>query len=202
MSRLPMDTLQARLDGALMRHPSSPTLGDFRAPPELVRAEREALDYADRIVTPHAEIAALFAGKAELLAWQPGTATIPTSPPHRVAFIGPTIARKGAYEMRDAARALGLELLVGGRDLEAADFWRGLATQRPTPGTPPWRSAAIVVQPAYVEENPRALLAALANGRKVIATPACGLPAQPGLTLIPCGDTAALIDALRAALAD
>jgi hypothetical protein len=39
----------------------------------------------------------------------------------------------------------------------------------------------------------------LANGRQVIATPACGLPPQPGLTLVPFGDTAALIAALHAA---
>jgi hypothetical protein len=32
----------------------------------------------------------------------------------------------------------------------------------------------------------------------VIATPACGLPPQPGLTLVPAGDVAALAQALRA----
>jgi len=170
-------------------------LGDFRASPELVRAEREALDHADRIVTPHAEIAALFAGKAELLSWHTRQTQVPPAS-HRVAFVGPTLGRKGAYEMRDAARALGLDLVVPTRDLEATDFWSDVAIHRGTP-----LHAAIVVQPAYAEENPRSLLAALAAGRQVIATPACGLPAQPGLTLIRFGDAPALIAALRGALA-
>lgn len=194
MTRLPMDVLQARLDAAASQHPDSPTLSDFRAPPELVRAEREALDYADRIVTPHAEIAALFAGKAELLSWHTRQTQAPPAS-HRVAFVGPTLGRKGAYEMRDAARALGLDLVVPTRDLEATDFWSDIAIHRGTP-----LHAAIVVQPTYAEENPRSLLAALAAGRQVIATPACGLPPQPGLTLIPFGDTGALIAALRQAL--
>ncbi|MEO8559979.1 MAG: VanW family protein [Rhodospirillales bacterium] len=195
MTRLPMDVLQARLDAVLAQHPDSTTLGDFRAPAELVRAEREALDYADRIVTPHSEVAGLFAGKAELLPWHNQPATPALAPTQRVAFVGPTLGRKGAYEMRDGARALGLELVVGGSDLEAAEFWSGIAIHRGTP-----LQAEIVVQPAYVEDNPRSLLTALASGRQVIATPACGLKPQPGLTLIPFGDSAALVEALRVAL--
>jgi len=67
MTRLPMTALQARLDAAFARHPERKTLGDFRAPEWLVRAEREALAYASRIVTPHAEIAAMYPGKAPKL---------------------------------------------------------------------------------------------------------------------------------------
>jgi hypothetical protein len=193
MSRLPMDLLQARLDAAAAQHSESPTLRDFRAPVDLVKAEREALDYAERIATPHAEIAALF-DKTQLLPWHVPPATT-TSPIHRVAFVGPTLGRKGAYEMLEAARALKLDLLVPRRDLEAPDFWSGIAVTRGAP-----LEGQIVVQPAFVEENPRTLLTALASGRQVIATSACGLPPQPGLVLVPYGDRAALIDALRAAL--
>lgn len=193
MSRLPMDLLQARLDAAAARHPDSPTLRDFRAPVDLVEAEREALDYAERIVTPHAEIAALF-DKAQLLPWHMPSATT-ISPIHRVAFVGPTLGRKGAYEMLGAAGALKLDLLVPRRDLEAPDFWSGITVTRGAP-----LEGQIVVQPAFAEENPRTLLTALASGRQVIATSACGLPPQPGLVLVPYGDRAALIDALRAAL--
>jgi hypothetical protein len=197
MTRLPMDVLQSRLDAAAARHPDSPTLGDFRAPADLVRAEREALDYADRIVTPHAEIATLFGDRAQLLPWKDAPVATPAPPSQRVAFAGPTLGRKGAYEMRDAARELAIELVVPLRDLEAPDFWSGIDVQRaPSPAS----QAGIVVQPAYVEESPRNLLAALAAGRQVIATPACGLTKRPGLTLIPFGDTAALIGALRDAL--
>lgn len=194
MNRLSMDLLQERLDQAARRYPHSPTLSDFRAPADLLRAEREALDYAAHIVTPHAEIAALFPGRATLLPWR--SPTVATSPPlHDVAFVGPTLGRKGAYEMRQAARELELDLVVPMRDLEGADFWSGIAIRRGAP-----LQARIVVQPAWAEENPRALLRALAAGRRAIATPACGLPAQPGLTLVPHGDSAALIAALRAAL--
>jgi hypothetical protein len=197
MTRLPIDVLQSRLDAAAARHPASPTLGDFRAPADLVRAEREALDYADRIVTPHAEIATLFGDRAQLLPWKDAPVATPAPPSQRVAFAGPTLGRKGAYEMRDAARELAIELVVPLRDLEAPDFWSGIDVQRaPSPAS----QAGIVVQPAYVEESPRNLLAALAAGRQVIATPACGLTKRPGLTLIPFGDTAALIGALRDAL--
>lgn len=194
MNRLPMDLLQARLDEAAQLHPASPTLADFRAPPALLRAEREALDYAAHIVTPHAGIAALFPDRATLLPWHRPLHEAP-QPTNDVAFIGPTLGRKGAYEMRDAVRALRLNPVVPAVDLEAADFWSGIDVHRGAP-----LEARIVVQPAYVEENPRALLAALAAGRRAIATPACGLPPQPGLTLIPAGDGAALIEALRAAL--
>jgi hypothetical protein len=86
-------------------------------------------------------------------------------------------------------------LIVPERDLEAPDFWSGIAVTRGAP-----LQGQIVVQPAYAEESPRRLLTALASGRQVIATSACGLPPQPGLVLVPYGDTAALIDALRAAL--
>ena len=46
----------------------------------------------------------------------------------------------------------------------------------------------------------RALLAALAHGLPVIATPACGLAPHPRLTEVPAGDVAALRQALAAAL--
>ena len=41
------------------------------------------------------------------------------------SFVGPTIARKGAYEVRDAARALDLEVVLLGSELEGAEFWSG-----------------------------------------------------------------------------
>jgi glycosyltransferase involved in cell wall biosynthesis len=59
---------------------------------------------------------------------------------------------------------------------------------------------AAVVLPALIEHQPRTLLAALAAGIPVIATPACGLPAQPGLTLVVEDDAASLRSALEVAL--
>jgi hypothetical protein len=63
MTRVPMDELQARLDRAWRMRPDRASLRDFRAPQWLVEAEREALDYAVDIVTPHQEVARLFANK-------------------------------------------------------------------------------------------------------------------------------------------
>lgn len=201
MTRLPMTALQARLDAALARHPERKTLGDFRAPEWLVRAEREALAYASRIVTPHVEIAAMYPGKAELLPW-----TKPTAAPvvrssdvaKRIAFPGPTIARKGAYELREAAKVLGLEVVLLGSDLEGDGFWDGVVTTR---GGEDWLTkVGAVVQPAIAEERPRHLMTAISAGVPVIATAACGLGARDGVTTVPASDVGALIAALEATL--
>ena len=205
MTRLPMTELQARLDAAWARHPERSNLHDFRAPDWLVDAESEALAAADVIVTPHAAIAALFPGKALLLDWQ-----LPPIPPRThqpqqrlVAFGGPTIARKGAHELREAARALDLEILLLGHELEGADFWRGVRTRTLASAADPsaWLGeAAALVQPALIEDQPRRLLAALAVGMPVIATPACGIAPRPGLAIVPASDPGALIQSLRETL--
>lgn len=196
MTRLPMGELQARLDAAARLHPERGTLSDFRADPVLMRAEAEALAAADSIVTPHAEIAALFGERAILLDWTEPKARIAHAPgSRRIAFPGPTIARKGAYELREAARALDLEVVLLGSELEGEGFWRGVRTSRDTGA-----GVAAVVQQAIIEDKPRRLLAALASGIPVIATRECGLPPQEGLTLIPANDSDALIEALRAAI--
>jgi hypothetical protein len=206
MTRLPMGELHARLDRALAAHPERPTLGDFRAAQELVRAEAEALAYASRIITPHPEIAGLYPDKAITLGWrQPAVRpTIRRGPaPRRIAFPGPTVARKGAYEVRAAARALDLEVVRLGSELEGPGFWDGIKTRLiDAPGAPgQWLDGvAAVVQPAIAEDRPRHLLTALAAGVPVIATAACGLAAQSGLTMVPAGDPGALIEALRARL--
>lgn len=199
MTRLPMTLLQARLDGAARDHPQHATLADFRAPAWLVEAEAEALAGADWIITPHAEIAALFGDRAIRLPWEvpAGCPRAPARAPvsgRRIAFSGPTVARKGAHVVRDAAAVLGLEVMPLGAELEGPAFWEGVRT---IPAGE-WSGVAAVVQPALVEEQPRRLLAALAAGIPVIATPACGIEPRPGLYLIPPEDTTALIDALAA----
>jgi hypothetical protein len=194
MTRLPLSVLHSRLDEALRRHPERTTLAEYRAPGDLVEAERAALDSADRIITPHREVAALFPSKTDLLEWK-----FPSVKPRpggtRVVFPGPTVARKGAYELREAARSLNLELILLGNELEGGAFWDGIRTIR---AQDDWlRDAAVVVQPALVEDNPRALLAAIAHGVPVIATPACGLQPSPKLHLVRWGDVNELEKALR-----
>ena len=189
MTRLPMDVVQARLDAAFDCHPDRPTLADFRASPELVAWETEALAEAEVVATPHAEIAALFRGRAVRLEWCLPEAELPergAARPWRIAFSGPTLARKGAHEVRAAARALDLEVMVLGAELEGPAFWEGVRTCRPDPegGQFGWlREVMAVVQPALVEQQPRRLLAALAAGVPVLATAACGLDG-PGVSLI------------------
>jgi hypothetical protein len=198
MTRMPMAEIEARLNTAAMRHPEHRSLSDFRADPALIADERGALAAADAIVTPHAEIAALFGERAGRLDWvrPKTTARTDTIVSRRVAFPGPTIARKGAYELREAARALDLEVVLVGSELEGADFWRGVRTGRATAET--WlEGVTAVVQPALLEDAPRKLLQALASGVPVIATPACGLPPQIGLRLVPADNVVALIAALR-----
>jgi hypothetical protein len=195
MSRLPMGVLQARLDAAAMAHPERKSLADFRAPEALATAEAEALADAAWIVTPHAEIAALFPGRAVRLAWDaPSRGSVSRGGPiRRIGFPGPTIARKGAHAVRAAARALDLEVTPMGGELEGPDFWRGVRLETPDG----FASVDAMVQPALVEDQPRVLLAALAAGLPVIASLACGLDPQPGLTLVPPDDAEALIAAIR-----
>jgi glycosyltransferase involved in cell wall biosynthesis len=204
MTRLPLEELHARLDAAIALHPERTLLGDFRAPSALVAAEREALQAARRVITPHTLIAALFAERAVLLPWKLPTVSVPSTQSETlqtmrrtIVFPGPTTARKGAYEVREAARALDLEVLLLGRDLEGTDFWNGVRTRRITLADEEWKRAIAVVQPSLVEDCPRVLLAALAAGVPVITTAGSGLPEQDGVTLVPAFDTPALITALK-----
>ncbi len=197
MTRMPMAEIEARLNAAAAAYPERRTLADFRADAALVAAETEALAAADGIVTPHAEIAALFGERAVRLDWArpKGRMRDAAIVPKRIAFVGPTIARKGAYEVRAAARALDLKVVLVGGELEGEGFWDGVRTRRA--GADWLDGVAAVVQPALLEDAPRRLLVALASSVPVIATAACGLPAQDGLTLVPPGDADALIAALH-----
>ena len=189
MNRLPLAALHARLDGAAAEHPERANLADFRAPAWLVALETEALDEAARIITPHAEIAAMFPGRAIQLAWRsPAVSHKSSGFGGRIVFPGPTIARKGAFAVRGAAIALGFEVIPLGAELEGPDFWAPARVAK----WRGWDDVAAVVQPSLVEEQPRGLLMALAAGVPVFATSACGIAPQAGLTIIPPDDPVAL----------
>jgi hypothetical protein len=201
MTRMPMEKLQARLDRAAEVNPDRATLADFRAPAGLVAADKAALESADRIVTPHALVASQFPGKAELLDWHmPSALRTPRMPKRRsIVFPGPSIARKGAYEVRALALRLDLEVVLLGGELEGEGFWSGLPVRHVARTDLDWlREAGLVVQPSLIEEQPRSLLAALAAGVPVIATPACGILPKLGITLIPENDPEALVEAILA----
>ena len=203
MTRLPIHLLQARLDQAYAAHPDRATLADFRAPADLVQWEAEALAEAETIATPHSDIAAQFPGRAIHLDWclpSPAFTKRDGAAPWRIAFPGPTLARKGAHEVRAAAISLDLEVMLLGAELEGPGFWDGVRTCRPDPAAGPsgWlRDVMAVVQPALVEQQPRRLLAALATGVPVLATPECGLDGLGIIPIVPL-DAAGLADRLRA----
>ena len=199
MTRLPVSELQRTLDRAVASHPESPTLADFRADPALAEAEDAALAEAARWITPHGELARLAGPRAHRLAWQmPAPAVPPDSaarqPENAVFFPASTLGRKGAYELRAAARELGWRVRLGGPVLESPDFWRGVQTT--ATGSHSWVGARAVVLPSWVEPQLRRLLTAVAAGVPVIATAACGLSGVAGVTTIPAGDPAALLAAL------
>jgi tetratricopeptide (TPR) repeat protein len=82
-----------------------------------------------------------------------------------VVFPGPSLARKGAYELRDAVRSLDSSLLVlNAQTVESKQFWSGVQLAE---ASGDWlHQAAVVVQPAFIENNPRPLLRALAADNK------------------------------------
>ena len=201
--RLPMAAMHATLDAALRRHPDSSTLGDFRADPTIVGAERAALNAAWGLVTPHRAIAAcLDPDRVTLLEWA-APPSLPVPARHggnAILFPASALARKGAYALREAMHGLDMILLVAGTAIEAPDFWGELPVRILTPGEHPDALAGVAL-PALVEHHPAPLLRALAAGLPVIATAASGLVAQPGLTIVPHDDAPALREALVAMLA-
>ena len=203
MTAMPLARLHERLDAACALHPESKTLADFRADGWLVRAESEALQHARGIITPHSEIAALYRDKATLLDWAMPPKARKRPPkrlaPHgaKLAFPGPTVGRKGAYELRAAVQGLGVQVVTVGAQLEGADFWRGVSIEHRA-GDEDWLDEVdAVVLPAFVEHKPRRLLEAVASGTPVIASTACGLENIKEVINVPFGDVEALREEIK-----
>ena len=198
LDRLPIDAMHRVLDAARDLYPDSATLGDFRAPEAIAAAEREALGEAIRLITPHRAIAARFPpARVDLIDWQAARPLPATRGGRTFLFAGPALARKGAHAMREAMEQLDIALLIERPGEERPGFW-GDRDVRLVQGVP--SELAGVILPAIVEHRPATLLRALAAGLPVIATEACGLPPQPGLTLIEPCDAAGLREAIRSLL--
>ena len=196
MSALPMDAIQQRLDAAAALHRDCKTLRDFRAPMELLQAEREALAHAGRWISPHAQVLALAGPRAERLDW-----IAPKFPDERIARGGelPTIlfpasafARKGVLELVAALQGLPVRMLVPPGAAESDTVWGDVAVERVATIHAGLAHADLVVLPAWIEHQPRGLLAAIACGLPVIATAACGLSLSPQWGCVPDGDVAGL----------
>lgn len=195
MTRLPLRALHLQLDALAARFPGRRTFQEFRAPSWMVDAEAEALQEAHQIITPHAVLATLFPQKTNRLKWKlPQIA--PVQGGDRIVFPGPALARKGACEVRDALSGLDHQLLVLNSSVtESEHFWDGIHLAE---NSGDWiRNAAVIVQPAFVENNPRPLLRALAAGVPVIATRECGIDVHPLLELVSAGDVEALKTAIK-----
>jgi hypothetical protein len=199
ITRSPLAVLQEKLNSAYALHPHSPTLNDFRLSAEFVDLETQALAIARQLITPHTAIAALFPEKTHLLDWQipeikPANLPLTNSTKgNRILFPASAIARKGAYEVREVAQKLNLELTVLGRELEGENFWQDLTIHKPNPNY--LEDVGLVILPAFVEHKPRILLEAIAHQIPVIASFECGLGNL--VTQIPSGDAAALLDAIE-----
>ncbi len=203
MERWPLGELQARLDGALLLHPDSSTLGDFRAPSAVVDAEVAALAAAGRLYTPHHGLAQMFRERAVLVPWVlPRPVARHACGGRTLLFPASPLGRKGVYALRAALQGLEVDLLIAGRAREDADqrrFWNGIAVRALDGKAWPERLAGVVL-PAIIEHQPRALLRAQALGIPVIASTACGLTRQSGTTLVDHDDVPALRAAIMACL--
>jgi glycosyltransferase involved in cell wall biosynthesis len=197
-NRWPLVELQARLDRASQVYPASDTIRDFRADASLLHAETEAFAAAARIVTPHRAIARHFGSKALLLDWvlpPPMDWETPHGEAHKWFFPASPLARKGIYELAEALRESGDELLLlGGAKEGATDPLEGIRHRRATPSE--LGGCTALVMPAWIEHEPRLALLALASGIPVIASDSCGLPEHPLLTTIPPGDPGSLLAAM------
>lgn len=201
MTALPMRSLQEALDAAVRRHPQLRSLRDFRADEALIADEWQALQGAEVWWSPHAQVLAMAGERGRVLPWAipsvplaTGRATVRTRP--RLFFPASPLARKGILELLEALRDRDVEILLPPGDSEreldpgrarlrrVASYREGLA------------QADGVVLPAWVEHQPRALLAAIGAGLPVVATPACGLPVSLPWRPVEVGD----VDALRAAV--
>ena len=206
MYRLPVKTLERELDKATSLYPQSRTLAEFRAPEWFAEVEEEALAAARRIVTPHAQIAALFTNVIKLAWERPPEETIKLDVEKQkdlIVFFGPTLARKGAYVVRELVKQLGFALTVVGAEFEEEHFWRGLPVTHTTLQQLPWRSIHTVLQPALFEYWPRHLLRAYAAGSRLVVSPFCGIEEDRdrGIYHVPFGDTASALAIMESLLA-
>lgn len=175
MERWPLEELQRRLNEAYQRHPNSPTLGDFRADPMLVRLESEALARAGKLITPHRAIAKYFGSRAWQLEWEMPAESVRGRVKGHVFLPCSPLGRKGIYDLEGVSKkvvVLGKAREGGGEEF----FEQGSLFDLET--------ADALVLPAWVEHQPRLALKALAMGIPVYATEECGLADHPFLTIL------------------
>lgn len=175
MNRFPLRVLQENLDQAAKNHPHSQTLKDFRLPSARIESEWKLLEQAEKIITPHGYLAKLFPEKTILLPWQQPNISKKSSSSTQIAFVGPTVGRRGIYEMRDLLDKIKFPLVVFGRNLEQPDFWKDYPVQEKSWEDHWLENVGLVISLAYVENQPRRLLEAEAAGVSILSLPQSGL---------------------------
>ena len=218
MTALPMQHIMQTLDRAAVQWPDEHSLADFRADAQAAQAEMQALNAAHTIVTAHHAVANwarnTLRAKVIELPWQRPEIDKPNAAVHAdndaplIVLLASALPRKGSRELAAALQLLNAQghsfrvgVLGSLPDARAlAAHWAGRAPIALGHHSAWWQHARVAVLPAHVAHAPRAALIALAAGIPVIATPACGLPPQTGLSLIDAGDVPALHSALHSAL--
>ncbi len=114
----------------------------------------------------------------------------------RIYFPASSLMRKGARELSAAMSGLGAEIVLPMRDGGEPARWNGIALHRIDSVDDALSLCDAVALPAWVEHEPRVLIAAIARGIPVVATAACGLGGLHGWSEVPAGD----IETLRAEL--
>lgn len=185
MTRLPIEKLQERLDFAFSKHPESLTLIDFRASSQLIRLENRALTKARIVVTPHSEIAEIFKNKVKKLHWQIPLTENKHAKGNKILFPAPIIGRKGAYEIKQLAHELNIELTIIGEAVESINFLDNVTVEKFNGNL---NEIGLVIYPTYIEHQPRQILKAISKGIPVITTTACGLDNLNKVTVIEIGD--------------
>ena len=202
MTRAPLQMLHQDLDHAAALHPQSTTLADFRASVDLVNAEDAALRGAKSVVTPHSAVADYIAANygvpVQRLAWECKTPMeSPAQTAGTVLFPASALGRKGAYEVREACRQLGLSVRVLGNAQDEPGFWHALSVS-PATRHNLFQDVACVVLPAFVEHRPGILLKAIERGIAVVCSQQCGLPPDmPNALTVNVGSVDELVDAIR-----
>lgn len=217
LTRHPIALLQHRLNHVLEQYPQSPTLNDFRASYHLEDAEQNALLLAQKIITPHTELAQLYPHKTQIIPWYipimsntsisnvhqkslHSSLTPPPTPdrsnhiPKYFLFPAALLARKGAYEIKKIIEELDLPLMISSTAVEDDTLFQN---QKFRIFNDQWHQIKAVIYPTYIEHQPRLLLKALSVRIPVITTKACGIPAHPLLHYIDFTDNTALKDKIH-----
>jgi hypothetical protein len=181
MSRLPFENLHQKLDLAFSKHSISKTLKDFRASNELIDFENKSLNKAQKIISPHFEVQKLFSKKAEIIPWVLPEITTNQSKGKKILYLGSSVGRKGAYEVKKLVTELNLNICFMGKILENENFWMDVAIEHFNGN---WNEIGLILYPAYVENQPRQLLKAISRNIPVLISDACGI--SPTENIIVC----------------